>query len=1058
MALISPGVEVTITDESNYAPNQLGTIPLVILATAENKLTPAGSIAQATAKANAGKLVAATSQRELVTLFGTPTFYQTSAGTPLHGYELNEYGLMAAYSALGASNRIYAIRADVDLAQMTGTTVRPTGTPPDGTHWLDLNNSLWGIFEWNAGTQSFENQIPIQITDTSDLSGGSPSSTIGTVGSYAIVTTDVKNPVFYKRYDNTWVLVGSNNWQAANPAVSSSTSNPSLTVGHKLEINGVTVTLTSPASVSTLADNIVAANIDGVSARNNNGILELYVTAESMSDGSTIDGRMTISNGDVGNLLGALNLTPGTYAGPAVQISSHVSVPQWKINDTVSRPTGSVWVKTTTANNGASLDVSVFSTNTNEFVNLSAPLHANDWTANKNLDPVGGGKNIGSGSLYVQYDVYGDDTVTYKLFRRVPSGITIVTGSTSAPTFTIGNSFTIQTSSAGSADLSSIYTVTLTDTTAASFVANVLAANVPHLTAQVTATGRVALTHSQGGVILLKNVTGTPMAAAGISTNLANVRAGNNGDLIASNWISLTYSASLARPSSDPADGTLWYYNSVDDVDVMVHDGSDWKGYHNVSVDARGYDLSATDPAGVIVGASRPNQQSDGTNLVSGDLWLDTSDLENYPMLRRYDADANSWLMIDNTDQTTENGIVFADARWDTDGESDPIVDDLPAVQDLLNSDYLDLDAPDPALYPRGTLLFNTRRSGYNVKKFRVDYYNSDDFEDALPAVKSAWVTAAGNKENGSPWMGRKAQRQVVVEAMRAALDANTEIREEQQVFNLIAAPGYHELIPNMIALKNDRKDTAFILGDTPVRLAPNAVDIARFNNNSDGEGLTVNDAYCAVFYPSGISNDLAGNAIVVPPTHIALRTIIRSDNISFPWFAPAGTKRGLVDNVNQLGYIDSKSGEFVLTGLTLGIRDTLYENKINPITFLPGVGLTVYGQKTRDPNAPSALDRINVARLAVYIRTVMNQLAKPFVFEPNDKQTRDEIKQSIEQLMNDLVAKRALQDYLVVCDDSNNTPLRIDRNEMYVDVAIIPVKSAEFIYIPVRIRNTGSL
>ena len=79
-------------------------------------------------------------------------------------------------------------------------------------------------------------------------------------------------------------------------------------------------------------------------------------------------------------------------------------------------------------------------------------------------------------------------------------------------------------------------------------------------------------------------------------------------------------------------------------------------------------------------------------------------------------------------------------------------------------------------------------------------------------------------------------------------------------------------------------------------------------------------------------------------------------------------------------------------------------------------------------------------------------------MFEPNDQLTRDEIKGAIESLMNDLVAKRGIYDYLVVCDDSNNTPARIDRNELYVDIAIEPVKAVEFIYIPVRIKNTGEI
>ena len=79
-------------------------------------------------------------------------------------------------------------------------------------------------------------------------------------------------------------------------------------------------------------------------------------------------------------------------------------------------------------------------------------------------------------------------------------------------------------------------------------------------------------------------------------------------------------------------------------------------------------------------------------------------------------------------------------------------------------------------------------------------------------------------------------------------------------------------------------------------------------------------------------------------------------------------------------------------------------------------------------------------------------------MFEPNDKITRDEIKGAVEQLLNDVTAKRGIYDYLVVCDETNNTAARIDRNELYIDVAIEPVKAVEFIYIPVRIKNTGDI
>ena len=156
MALVSPGVEVNIIDQSQYLPSASNSVPLVILATAQNKANAAGTgVATATTQANANKLYQVTSQRDLVTLFGNPFFYKTTTGTPIHGYELNEYGLMAAYSLLGTTNSCFVLRADVDLADLVGKVSRPTGEPVDGSYWLDTNNSAWGIYEFNATTGKF---------------------------------------------------------------------------------------------------------------------------------------------------------------------------------------------------------------------------------------------------------------------------------------------------------------------------------------------------------------------------------------------------------------------------------------------------------------------------------------------------------------------------------------------------------------------------------------------------------------------------------------------------------------------------------------------------------------------------------------------------------------------------------------------------------------------------------------------------------------------------------------------------------------------------------------
>jgi hypothetical protein len=291
----------------------------------------------------------------------------------------------------------------------------------------------------------------------------------------------------------------------------------------------------------------------------------------------------------------------------------------------------------------------------------------------------------------------------------------------------------------------------------------------------------------------------------------------------------------------------------------------------------------------------------------------------------------------------------------------------------------------------------------------------------------------------------------------------NTDIRDEDNAFNLIAAPNYPELQPTMVALNADRGETAFIVGDTPMRLADDATAIQAWATNAAGatstgeDGCVTRNTYLGLFYPSGMTTDLSGNLVAVPSSHMMLRTLLRNDNIAYPWLAPAGTRRGNIENATNIGYLNGQTGEFQTIKTRVGIRDVLYTNFINPMVFFTGVGLLNYGNKSSF-NSSSALDRVNVARLVAYIRRQLTLAARPFVFEPNDALTRSQIAGVVQTLMVDLVAKRGLYDYLVVCDDSNNTPARIDRNELWIDVAVEPVKAAEFIYIPVRIMNTGEL
>jgi len=1115
--LVSPGVQVSVVDESFYTPAEPGTLPMIFVASASNKKNGAGTgTAPGTTTAKAGTPYLLTSQRDLVDTFGDPIFKTDTTNNPIHGSELNEYGLQAAYSYLGIANRAYVVRADIDLGQLEASVTAPAASPQDGTYWLDTKNTLWGIQQWNGESvlnkgQVFTNKVPIVITDetqtsntgslsTNGYSGFIPASTVGSVGDYAVIATTTLNRIFYRNKSGTWVLVGSYPWAKSWPTIKGANANPTFAGTANISINGTSVAVNSSDTVSDVASTINGLLITGVTADAVDGKLEIYSDGTgSASNDSTLGGDVLVG-GDATRLQ-ELGITAGTYYPPALTIAKHTNIPEYKLSDTYTRPTGSVWVKTTTPNLGAKYVVKKWNDTTKLWETDNPDVYASNAEAIYQMDKTGGGANLLTGDLYVLSNVAGDarPLATFKIYRRngvAPTTITtakIISGSISAGS----KSFTIQATDNATPSYGAVSTITGTYTGAVSD-ASVLAAaindaGVENVSATVNAQNKVSISHALGGEIkfvdtdaVLTSAGITPFVDATSGTPNVKYVQGTSGatdpkQLQASLWKVLSYTASDNEVTATTAEGTLWYNSTVDEPDILVHNGSEFVGYlydgssGESSTASPFYDADEskqTDPAGPIVGATAPTLQSDGTALVTGDLWIDTSDLENYPKLYKHNGNrtdlpiANRWFQVDTGDQTTEEGILFADARYNTAGANS---DKAGEIADLLASDFMDPDAPDPSLYPKGMLLFNTRRSGFNVKKYRRNYIstagsNARYNDQSMAAYASnRWVTESANQADGSGSFGRKAQRKVVVQALQALVNSNDDIRDdESRIFNMMACPGYPELIGEMKSLNYDRGLTAFVVGDAPFRLQANATDINNWATNTNNaledndKGLVTTDPYLAVFYPGGFTSDNFGNNVVVPPSHMMMRTIALSDQVSFPWFAPAGTRRGGITNASSTGVITSE-GEFKSVALNEGLRDTLYANNVNPITFITGAGLVNFGQKTRQLTA-SSLDRINVARLVIYLRSQLNVLAKPYLFEPNDKITRDEIKQAAESLLLELVGQRALYDFLVVCDESNNTPARIDRNELYLDIAVEPVKAVEFIYIPLRLKNTGEI
>lgn len=1082
MALISPGVQVNVIDESFYTPSAAGTVPMIFVATASNKTNSSGSgTAAGTLKSNANKPYLLTSQRELGELFGDPLFYSDANGNMIHGSELNEYGLQTAYSLLGVTNRVYVTRADFDLAKLEPSATPPGGEPVDGTYWFDTQVTTFGVLEWNSapvnttGGQSFTSISPRVIVDENQTVSGNaasgPKPSVGQIGEYAVVATSTYNRLWYKNMSGNWVEVGSPEWSASWSTVAGSGVPTSLTAGNVV-INSTNIAVSQGNTLDQLVSSINSNSplqTLGITAGNVDGRLELYSTG--------VDITVSISVPALSEELGiSADLT--TYYAPRVTVAPHTQIPEYKLIDDEPRPTGSIWLKTTEPNGGANFRIKRYNEDTRLWEGIDAPIYETNAEAIFNLDRSGGGANIVVGDLFVRANADNDVNKrgTWKIHRRVATGATVVRSAKIATQVTGGadTEFTMAETLANQLAFDSAKTISFSadgNTGDADRIAGAInSAGFANIVASVDDQNRVVITHKLGGEIQIVDTDGaltlagfTPATAANLYYTPGTSDQTSPVEYTASNWKVLEYEASEDEPTTLTEDGEIWYNSIVDEVDIMIHNGNTWVGYQNFNDD-----YANTNAEGPIVSASRPTVQTNGSALVDGDLWIDTADIENYPQIYRYNGILQEWILIDKTDQTSENGIVFADARWTTNGGSSNTIVEAD-ISELLSSDYLDPDAPDPALYPKGMLLWNMRRSGFNVKRFVRNYIDVDGDNPRQNDVSMdgyyphRWVTESGNNEDGSGTFGRQAQRKSVTQALQAMVNSNQEIRdEESRQYNLIACPGYPELIGEMITLNYDRRLTAFVVGDTPARLTPDATSLNEWATNvrraveDNDEGAVSFDEYLGMYYPWGFTSDNAGNNVVVPPSYMSLRTLVLNDQVAYPWFAPAGTRRGGVTNATASGYIDAE-GEFVSIALNTGQRDTLYSNNINPITFLSGSGLVVYGQKTRARNA-SALDRVNVARLVVYMRGQLERLARPYLFEPNDKITRDQIKAAADAFCLELVGLRGIYDFLVVCDETNNTPARIDRNELYLDIAIEPVKAIEFIYIPLRLKNTGEI
>jgi hypothetical protein len=265
---------------------------------------------------------------------------------------------------------------------------------------------------------------------------------------------------------------------------------------------------------------------------------------------------------------------------------------------------------------------------------------------------------------------------------------------------------------------------------------------------------------------------------------------------------------------------------------------------------------------------------------------------------------------------------------------------------------------------------------------------------------------------------------------------------QDDYKFNALFTPGLfaelHTTQTNqIISNTQDRGDNIYVL------------DLVDFGDSVTGVTSQANNldtSYAAAYWPwCQIKDPATGKNVWVPASTMIAGVYAYNDKVAEPWFAPAGINRGGLSRVIRA---EQK--------LPQSSRDTLYLNKVNPIATFPGTGVVVYGQKTLQ-SAASALDRVNVRRLLIQLKSYISQIANNLVFEQNTAATRNQFLSQVNPYLETVQQRQGLFAFRVVMDDTNNTPDVIDRNELIGQIYLQPTKTAEFIYLDFNITPTGA-
>lgn len=309
---------------------------------------------------------------------------------------------------------------------------------------------------------------------------------------------------------------------------------------------------------------------------------------------------------------------------------------------------------------------------------------------------------------------------------------------------------------------------------------------------------------------------------------------------------------------------------------------------------------------------------------------------------------------------------------------------------------------------------------------------------------------SGGKNGDASDYNGNMSNGNVRTALIGAGPKAGLRALDQEDVpVTLAAVPGVTDQnVQNELMTLAENTQNFLAVVAPPVGFGSAQQAVQWSNGKATGRTSAINNSYGSVYWPWVKAFDaFTGSDMWFDPSMYALAQMCYTDEVADPWFAPAGLTRGRLSKPTD-----------VEVKLNQGDRDALYSpgNIVNPITKFTSDGIVIYGQRTAQ-RASTALDRINVRRLMIYLRRLVLQGTRRFVFEPNDPITWEAVRNVLNPALADIQQRRGITAFSVVCDSTTNTPLRVDRNELWCKVILKPTKTAEILVFELNLTNQSA-